>query len=193
MGEGRDNRGSIGIRAAGAGVRFLATAWTVTLLASVGAVIALQIRGDGLHSVLSASMSPAIPTGSLVVTSPGRVDVGDVVVYEQARTGRLVTHRIVKSTVEGGERLFVTKGDANATIDADPVPETDVRGRVVADVAGVGAWLDTMRGPIGLAVLLAPPGLAAVFAGADRVRRRRRSMRRTPPDPLAAMTRSDHR
>lgn len=174
--EGQGTRGRLSSRARWMGsfaLRAAGVAWGLGLLVLVGALVAIELRGDRVDAVLTGSMSPAIPTGSLVVSGRGPIEAGDVIVYEQARSGRLVTHRVVHVVAGDGGPVYTTKGDANPTVDIDPVPAADVRGRVLAHVPGLGAWLQSWRGPSGVAVLVGPPLLALAASGLSAVVRRR--------------------
>lgn len=71
------------------------------------------------YVVLSGSMEPEIPTGSVVVVDGRKKEwnPGDVITYR--RGNMVVTHRIVEKSEEG----YYTKGDANAEEDAGIVLE----------------------------------------------------------------------
>ncbi|MGI6104934.1 MAG: signal peptidase I [Raoultibacter sp.] len=91
-----------------------------------------QILGVRYFGVLSASMEPAIPVGSLVVSAPpslaGAYQAGDVVSYVADENLNVVTHRIV--SVNQASDTLVTQGDANVT--SDPaILEANVVGKVV--------------------------------------------------------------
>ena len=66
-------------------------------------------------------MEPAIPTGSLVYIKemePKDVQVDDVIAFYGTKdAASIITHRVVENRVLMGE--FITKGDANATKDAE--------------------------------------------------------------------------
>lgn len=111
----------------------LALAGIVVLAA---AVVVPRLAGATPYAVLSGSMSPAYPVGTLVVVRPvpaGEIGVGDVITY-QLRSGEptVVTHRVVTAGVSTttGEPVFRTQGDANAAPDPDPVRPVQVRGRL---------------------------------------------------------------
>ncbi len=158
-----------GVRAVARGV---AMAWTVVLLVVAGALLAVRLRGDRLDLVLSPSMTPAVPSGSLVVVTGGPVELGSVIVFEQPGSGRLVTHRVVGVSAGDDGLQYRTKGDANPLPDRTPVPASEVEGRVVAHVPGLGQWLHAWRRPVGLTLLVVPPLAAAAFgAVAGRARR----------------------
>lgn len=73
-------------------------------------VLAGQLR---VMPVLSGSMTPGLPVGTLVAVTPATsVDVGEVIMFVPPGAARPVLHRVV--SVDGGVR---TKGDANAVAD----------------------------------------------------------------------------
>ena len=78
--------------------------------------------GYHIYSVVSGSMEPAIPTGSLVYiheTPPEDVAEEEVIAFYGAMdSASIITHRVVENRVLMGE--FVTKGDANQTEDMNP-------------------------------------------------------------------------
>ena len=82
-----------------------------------------RIAGYQIYTVISGSMEPAIPTGSLVYvrnTAPSGIEKGDVIAfYGSLENGSIITHRVVSNNSVSGE--FVTKGDANAKEDMEPV------------------------------------------------------------------------
>ncbi|MFJ4160410.1 signal peptidase I [Microbacterium testaceum] len=113
----------------------------VSLFALITVVIPLLL-GAQTYTVLTASMQPGMPPGTLIAVRPSSIDdvrVGDVVTY-QLRSGEpaVVTHRVVGTTSStGGARLLITRGDAN---DADdpPVQREQLRGTVVLAVPYLG-------------------------------------------------------
>ena len=97
----------------------LVTACIVGLAATL---ILGRFFGLSSYVVMSGSMEPDLPVGSLIFVAPepsSQIRPGDVVTF--ALTDRVVTHRVVE--VRAGVRgpLLVTKGDANLDTDADPV------------------------------------------------------------------------
>lgn len=167
----------------GAVVRLLS--WTVTALLCavvVGAVLVPRLAGATPYTVLTGSMTPAYPPGTLVVSRPvpaGDVRVGEVVTY-QLRSGEpeVVTHRVVGLAYDGdGELRYRTQGDANEAPDAELVRPEQVRGEVWYSLPWVGR-LGVLLSPgqHRLLVQLAAGGLLAYAAGllwrAHRDRRR---------------------
>lgn len=120
---------------------------TLALLAAM--VAGPRVTGSTPYTVLTGSMRPSMPPGSLVVTRPvetGELKVGDAITY-QMRSGEpeVVTHRITAvSTTLGGETLFTTQGDANPIPDDRPVKAGQIRGAVWYSIPLVGyvnGWL----------------------------------------------------
>lgn len=123
-----------------------AVSWVVLLGATALVTLAVlvpRVAGATPYTVLTGSMSPAYPAGTLVVVRPvalADVRVGDVVTY-QLRSGEpaVATHRVVGvSWTAEGERVLTTRGDANSVADAEPVREVQLRGEVWYSVPWVG-------------------------------------------------------
>ena len=107
------------------------------------------VFGFSAAVVVTGSMSPAIEPGDLVVCrSSADYAVGDVITFRSGAS--LVTHRIVGDTPDG----FTTKGDANNVADADPVPRGAVVGKVVFTVPKLGIFIEKLRTPLGMTVLV---------------------------------------
>jgi signal peptidase I len=115
----------IGVGLSG-GLLLLVAALAVLLIALPAAVGGMPL------TVLTSSMEPGLPPGTLIVVKPTPIEeirVGDVVTF-QLRSGEpiLVTHRVVERSVSSnGEVALVTKGDNNDLPD-DPIREIQVRG-----------------------------------------------------------------
>jgi signal peptidase len=76
--------------------------------------------------VRSGSMSPTIPTGSIVFytkIASSKVKVGDIIVFAKpGDPSEKVTHRVFKIGQSATGEYFLTKGDANGTPDDWRVP-----------------------------------------------------------------------
>ncbi|MGV3564082.1 MAG: signal peptidase I [Nocardioides sp.] len=123
-----------------------AVSWVVLLGATALVTLAVlvpRVAGATPYTVLTGSMSPAYPAGTLVVVRPvalADVRVGDVVTY-QLRSGEptVATHRVVGvGWTADGEKVLTTRGDANSVADAEPVREVQLRGEVWYSVPWVG-------------------------------------------------------
>jgi signal peptidase len=155
-----------------------ALAFAVALLLPLATfLVAVWLLGWQLQHVESGSMSPTYPVGSLLVTAdvaPSDVRIGMPIVFEDPREpGRLVTHRVVGVT-PGTVLAFVTRGDANATNDPEPVFARLVRGRVLWHVTVLGAVFDWLQWPRSFLVLVVLPAALLAFTEvrARSIRRR---------------------
>lgn len=85
--------------------------------------------------ITSGSMEPRLHVGDVVMINrrDHHLRVHDVITFD--RHGQSVTHRIAKINEDGTIR---TKGDANGSLDSEPVKPSDVTGSVVFVVPVVG-------------------------------------------------------
>ncbi|MEN2736341.1 signal peptidase I [Microbacterium sp. X-17] len=128
-------------------LQYLATGLSVGLLGLVlfvAAVVIVIPRAAGATpvTVLTSSMEPTLPPGTLVVVKPKAVHdirVGDVMTY-QIRSGdpAVISHRVIAITTSTTNGMtFTTKGDNNAEADPPVVP-AQVRGVVWYSVPLIG-------------------------------------------------------
>lgn len=93
-------------------------------------VIGIKVTGIQLYTVLSGSMEPNYPTGSLIAVKeiePQELKEKDVITYKLSGE-TIATHRIIE-VLDGEDGLkFRTKGDANDDPDASPVLAENVIG-----------------------------------------------------------------
>lgn len=160
------------------------------LLAFVLLVAALVIvvpaaTGSTPMTVLTSSMEPTYPPGTLVIVQPldpQDVRIGDAITY-QIESGRdaVVTHRVIAVTSSSdGSVTWTTQGDNNAVPDAAEVIPEQLRGKVWYSVPWIGYLNNMVNGDargwlvpaiaIGL-FLYAGYMLASGIAGAARKRR----------------------
>ncbi len=121
---------------------FSSFALVAIVLVALGMIVVPLAIGATPFTVLTGSMEPSMPPGSLVVTrpvDPDTIDIGDVVTYQlRSNEPEVVTHRVVGVGFgTGGERVFVTRGDANDVND-EPVRAVQVRGVVAYHLPYLG-------------------------------------------------------
>ena len=112
------------------------TTWALLLAACAAmalAVVVPRLAGAVPYTVLTSSMEPAMPPGTLVVvrpTEPEDIGVGSVITYQlDSGDPTVVTHRVVSQGVDAeGEPVFQTRGDANTVPDRRWVRPVQVRG-----------------------------------------------------------------
>jgi signal peptidase len=128
------------------------------------AALAPFVVGHKTFTVMSGSMEPAIRTGDLVVDErirPLEARVGDVVSFDEpGPSRRLVTHRVRSVRADGAQVRFVTKGDANNTVERWSAPAAGQIGRVVYRIPKLGYALAYFRTPFARIALLVIPALA---------------------------------
>ncbi|AQA23727.1 signal peptidase I [Rhodococcus sp. MTM3W5.2] len=118
------------------------------LLLVLVAILALTIviprlTGSTPYTVLTGSMVPTYPPGTLIVVKPqdpAALIAGDAITF-QKESGKpeVVTHRITMVRKNSqGETTFVTQGDANPSPDTNPVVPEQVRGKVWYSVPYMG-------------------------------------------------------
>ena len=162
--------------------------WALTAIGVVIILITLAVAvvlaapgfmGWQQMTVLTGSMEPEIPVGSMVYiegVDPLDLQEGDIVTFAESN-GNVITHRVVQN--RGIERDLVTKGDANAEEDMDKVPYDRVIGKVVLTLPAAGDVLGYISSDVGKVYTLAfgACGLMFVILG-GRMRKK--------PKPTAA-------
>ena len=141
-----------------------------TLLLSFVVIICIpltvpKVLGYIPYTVISGSMEPAIPTGSLVYVryaEPETILPEDVIAYYDSRDpAAVVTHRVVENKFSDCE--FITKGDANKANDIQPVSYRNVLGRVEASIPVLGTIAQMLTAGFGKIAALSVIGLAVVL------------------------------
>ena len=135
---------------------------TILLVVAIIACLGLSVprfAGIEQYVVISGSMEPAIPVGSMVYsaqTDPSTLEAGDIIVFYNNEAGSTpVTHRVVENHVADGE--IITKGDANEQNDMSPVIYSNVLGKLVLHVPMLGyiaAPLGTITGKIAMGCVI---------------------------------------
>lgn len=112
--------------------------------------------------VLSGSMTPNIPVGSVVYVQKAHTyTIGDVISFSNP-AGITVTHRIVE-IVDNDGIFYRTKGDANRVADQELVPYTSVIGKNVFSLPYLGYAINFLKTPKGFILTIVVPIL--IFIG----------------------------
>ncbi len=136
----------------------------------------------GLQSftVLSGSMEPLIPTGSVVYTVPStEFQVGEIITFKKGDMN--VTHRIVDTVDKNGKHIstfispidglkqseifYKTKGDANNIADADFVRKNQIIGKTMTHIPSIGRFASFIKSIPGFIALIVLPTL--IFVGIE--------------------------
>jgi signal peptidase len=178
----------------------------IALVAPFAAYAAPEVVGaDESFVVLTASMTPAIAPGDVVIVAerdPTAVAEGDVITFMRGTSEVPVTHRVIDVVDEGGALAFETMGDANEGPDPGLVPAGSLVGVVTLTIPYIGYVIQFAGTQVGfVALVLLPFGLLAVTEVWSIVRGRDESGAEAPaaaadaeaepndggdPDPVAA-------
>lgn len=152
----------------------------IVLLLLIGAVllayfIDFKIRDSrietplyGAYVIISGSMEPIIKVKDAVVirrVEEPDIKVGDVVTYrslDEAFYGILITHRVVNIDEKNGEKVYITKGDSNLTIDRTPVYFSQIQGKVVMRIPKIGYLKYFLVNSYGWIMAVVIPSLAVI-------------------------------
>jgi len=130
---------------------FLSTILLIVLFALAVLLIGPNLLGMKSFAVLSGSMEPKIPVGSIVFVDevePATLQMGDVITYNLSGS-TMVTHRVVDVDIEN--QSIITKGDANEVEDGAPVSFSQVVGKMKMHVPYLGYISIYIRTPLGIA------------------------------------------
>jgi signal peptidase len=110
-----------------------------------------SVYGYHAYNVMTGSMIPVIPVGSLVLVHQGSYAVGDIITFNRGNI--TVTHRI--HAIKNGQ--FQTKGDANDAIDPELVNKNDVIGEDLLIIPFIGKFVDYLKTAPGFIIFVAIP------------------------------------
>ena len=131
--------------------------------ALLAAVVVPRIAGATPYTVLTGSMRPTMPPGSIVVVRPNQpIALGDAITF-QLKSGEpeVVTHRVDEIGFKtDGTPMYRTRGDANNADDRAEVFPVQIRGVVWYHIPYLGYVSEAMTGQqrhyivVGIAALL---------------------------------------
>lgn len=129
-----------------------------------------HIFGYEMLTVLSGSMEPGIPTGSVIGVKPvedtASLQVGDVITFKaNASSDMLITHRIIEVQGEGNSLQFITRGDNNDARDPDPVLASNVVAKYENIVIPyIGYLFSFSKTKLGIILLMIFPGAILILS-----------------------------
>lgn len=131
----------------------------VVAIVAVG-LVGMRIAGFRTFTVMSGSMEPEYPVGSMLYVQPvdyQSLQVGDVISYVANDEKTVVTHRIVEIEVDEKDASvlrFRTKGDANTAADAKLVHYKNVLGTPMITIPYIGYFAHNIQQPPGIYIAL---------------------------------------
>ena len=152
----RESAGGSNMSFAGRVLHAIGVILLVIVLAACLSLVIPKIAGYDGYVVVSGSMEPNIPVGSIVYSEKTDPATGDVIVFVDPSRGTTpITHRVV--TNNPFTQNIITKGDANENQDVNPVTYENVIGKVAVHVPRVGftaAMFTTTVGKLVVALIL---------------------------------------
>jgi signal peptidase len=140
---------------------YLMTGLVILLLITAALTFLAPRFGWQVDTVLSGSMEPVIPTGSILVSrtvASDSINVGDIITFSGSGRDRFITHRVTAIDQTNG-LVFTTKGDANNAKDPFTVPAENVVGKVLVHIPFLGFLFSFVKTPFGMILTLVLPGL----------------------------------
>ena len=151
-------------------------------------IVVPKATGSIPLTVLTSSMEPGFPPGTLIIVrpvDPNELRLGDVITY-QMQSGKpgVITHRITAiNSSSSGDRTFELKGDNNSEPDVEEVVAEQIQGRLWYSVPFIGYVNSAVNGenrawilPAGAVLLFSYAGYM-VASGALAAVKKRRSKR----------------
>ena len=152
-------------------IRFLkglSTALVVAAMVFAFLIAGIRIFGVQVYGVLTGSMEPSYPTGSLIYVKPvdaADLRVNDVITFSIS-PGVIATHRIVEVVWDEqrpGLLSYRTKGDANKDVDASLVSANNIIGKAMFAIPQLGYVANYIQQAPGIYIAILVCGLMIAF------------------------------
>lgn len=133
--------------------RILGTLMLASVIAIMAVLAVPQFMGYETYNIISGSMAPSIPVGSLIIVEPmepADLEKGDVIAFRTE--GSVIAHRVTSNNVIEG--TLNTKGDANEEEDLTPIHYANVIGKVIRSFDNLGDVMSYLTRPAGKAYLM---------------------------------------
>lgn len=128
-----------------------------------------KIGGISFFRIVTGSMEPEIPVGSIIICKETEIELiqtDDIVCFRSLNPmilGETVTHRVVDINENSeGDRLLITRGDANLSADPEYVTRGNLIGKVTyyaKDKNVMASFVNILTDKIGFMVLILIPTL----------------------------------
>lgn len=147
----------------------ISTVLVVLVVLLAVALVGVRLVGIQTYAVVSGSMEPLYPTGSLLYVrkvDPADLKVGDSITF-LLDEDTVATHQIVEilPDEEDAEVLrFRTKGIANETPDGEPVHCNNIIGKPLFAIPYMGYFAYAIQNPPGLYLAIGGAAILIVLA-----------------------------
>lgn len=115
--------------------------------------------------VLTGSMQDTLKPGDFIISKKidtSSLQIGDIISFKEDNT--IITHRIIKIEKKDGELLFTTKGDYNNTEDDNKVEKSNIEGKYILKIPGIGKILIFFQSILGIIILIMIPVLSIILS-----------------------------
>lgn len=131
-------------------------------------IAGIRIFGVQVYGVLTGSMEPTYPTGSMIYVKDVKAEdlrVNDVITFSIS-PGVIATHRIVEVVPDEQNPTIMryrTKGDANKDVDAGLVSANNIIGKAIFVIPQMGYVANYIQQPPGIYIAIVICGLMIAF------------------------------
>lgn len=126
----------------------------------------VYLFGFRSYVVLSGSMEPHLPTGSLVlVRQSPRYNLGDVIAFTNS-SGLSITHRVIAQDASHVR----TMGDANTTPDSALILKSQIIGKEVIFVPYFGYFSNFLKTPFGFILFIVLPSFIFILSEVRKIK-----------------------
>ena len=144
-------------------------------------IVGVRLFDIQVYSVISGSMEPEYPVGSLIYVKevdPSEIEVGDVITYVLPNDTPS-THRVVR--IDDENQHFYTKGDANAVEDGAPVHYKNLIGTPVFKIPLLGYIAYYVQHPPGMYIAIAVGAVLLILVFLPDLFKKEKKKDETPP------------
>jgi len=112
--------------------------------------------------ILTGSMAPALPVGTVVMTKQmPTYSKNDVIAFK--KDDKNVTHRIVEVENKNNVFSYKTRGDANNVADIDLVRKDNVLGKMIFSIPYLGTFILFLKTVPGFLIFIVLPAIIYIF------------------------------
>lgn len=114
------------------------------------------------YTVLTGSMEPTIPTGSIIYTMHNLgYNIGDIITFKTS-SGKTVTHRVA-GVENNGQVMYRTRGDANRVNDQEAITADRIIGKTYLSIPYIGKVSSMLKTPQGLFLSVFLPAMFIIL------------------------------
>ena len=112
--------------------------------------------------ILTGSMEPALPVGTIVITQQSSTyNKNDIIAFK--KDDKTVTHRIVEVKNENNVFSYKTRGDANNVDDIDLVRKDNILGKMVFLIPFLGSFVLYLKTIPGFLIFIVLPAIIYII------------------------------